>query len=64
MILESEHHIDQARVHVTACEMRAAKIQKEHSKASKRGNEEEARQLEMKLAQAKISCDQAQFEGQ
>jgi hypothetical protein len=64
MILEGEHHIDQARSHVTACEMRAVKIKKELKKASKRGSEEETRQLEMKLAQTKNSCDQAQFEGQ
>jgi hypothetical protein len=64
MILEGEHHIDQARTHVTACELRAAKIKKELNKASKRGNEEETRQLKVKLSQAKISFDQAQFEGQ
>jgi hypothetical protein len=64
MILEGEHHVDQARTHVTACEMRAAKIKKELNRASKRRNEEETQELKMKLAEAKISCDQAQFEGQ
>ncbi|XP_069693565.1 uncharacterized protein [Periplaneta americana] len=62
MILEGEQHIDQARTHVTACEMRTAKIKKELKKASKRGNSEEIQQLEAKLAQAEKSCDQAQFE--
>ncbi|XP_021915158.1 uncharacterized protein LOC110827625 isoform X2 [Zootermopsis nevadensis] len=62
MILEGEHHIDQARTHVTACEMKASKFRKELKKASKRGSAEEAQQMEIKLAQAERSCDQAQFE--
>ncbi|PSN53083.1 hypothetical protein C0J52_09150 [Blattella germanica] len=33
MILEGEQHIDQARTHVTTCELRAAKIKKELKKA-------------------------------
>jgi hypothetical protein len=64
MILEGEHHIDQARSHVTACEMRVTKMKKELKKASKRGSAEDAQQLEIKLTQAERSCDQAQFEGQ
>jgi hypothetical protein len=64
MILEGEHHIDQARTHVTTCERRVVKIKKKLNKVSKRGNEEETRQMEMKLAQAKDSCDLAQVEGQ
>jgi hypothetical protein len=64
MILEGEHHVDQARTHVTACERRSVKIKNKLNKASKRGNEEETRQLEMKLTQARDSCDLAQVEGQ
>ena len=63
MILEGEHHIDQARTHVTACELRAAKIKKELKKAAKRGSQEEMNQLEIKLTQAEKSCDHAQIEG-
>jgi hypothetical protein len=64
MILEGEYHIDHARTHVTACEMRATKLRKELKKASRRGSAEEAQQLEMKLTQAERQSDQAQFEGQ
>jgi hypothetical protein len=64
MILEGEHHIDQARTHVTTCGRRALKIKNKLNKALKRGNEEETRQLEIKFAQAKDSCDLAQVEGQ
>jgi hypothetical protein len=64
MVLEGEHHIDHARTHVTACEMKATKLRKELKKTSKRGSAEEAQQLEIKLTQAERSCDQAQFEGQ
>jgi hypothetical protein len=64
MILEGEHHVDQGRTHVTACEMRSAKIRKELKKAYKRGNAQETQQMEIKLAQAEKSHEQAQFEGQ
>ncbi|XP_023722566.1 uncharacterized protein LOC111872682 isoform X2 [Cryptotermes secundus] len=62
MILEGEHHVDQARTHVAASERRAVKIKNKLNKASKRGNVEETRQLEMKLTEAKDSCDLAQIE--
>ncbi|KAJ9587845.1 hypothetical protein L9F63_018717, partial [Diploptera punctata] len=62
MILEGEQHIDQARTHITACELRAAKIKKELKKAAKRVSEEEMHQLEAKLTQAEKSCDHAQIE--
>lgn len=63
MILEGEHHLDQARTHVTACEMKAAKIKKELRKAYRRGSASETQQLEIKLAQAENSFVQAQDEG-
>ena len=63
MILEAEHHLDQARAHVTACEMKATKIKKESRKAARRGNGAEVQQLEIKLVQAENSFVQAQNEG-
>jgi hypothetical protein len=63
MILEGEHNVDRARTHATACERRAKKIQQKLKKASKRGNLEKTKQLNMKLTQAKYSCHLAQIEG-
>ena len=55
-------HVDLARTHVTASERRAVKIKNKLNKASKRGNVEEIRQLEIKLTEAKDLCDLAQIE--
>jgi multidrug resistance efflux pump len=63
MILEGEHRLDQARAHVTACEMKATKIRKELRKATRRGTGAEVQQLEIKLTQAENSFIQAQNEG-
>lgn len=63
MILEGEHHVDQARTHAAASERRAVKIKNKLNKASKRGNVEETRQLEIKLTEARDSCDLAKIEG-
>jgi uncharacterized membrane protein (DUF106 family) len=63
MILEGEHHLDQARAHVTACEMKATKLKKELRKATRRGNAAEIQQLEIQLVHAENSFLQAQNEG-
>jgi multidrug resistance efflux pump len=63
MILEGEHRLDQARAHVTACEMKATKIKQELRKATRRGSVAEIQQLEIKLDQAENSFVQAQNEG-
>jgi hypothetical protein len=63
MILEGEQQLDQTRAHVTACEMKAAKIRKEFRKVSRRGSAAETQQLEIKLDQAENSFVQAQHEG-
>jgi hypothetical protein len=63
MILEGEQHLDQARTHVAACEIKVGKIKKELRKASTRGSAAEVQQLETKFAQAENSCIQAQDEG-
>jgi hypothetical protein len=64
MILEGEHHLDQARAHVAACEIKATKIKKELMRATRRGGSvAEIQQLEIKLVQAEHSCVQAQNEG-
>jgi hypothetical protein len=63
MILEGEHHLDQARAHVTACEMKATKTKKELRKATRRGTGAEVQHLEIKLVEAQNSFVQAQNEG-
>jgi hypothetical protein len=63
MILEGEHRLDQARAHVTACEMKATKIKKELRKATRRGSVAEIQQLEIKMVQAENSFAEAQSEG-
>jgi multidrug resistance efflux pump len=63
MILEGEHHLDQARAHVAACEMKAAKIKKELRKANRRGSAAEIHHLDMNLEQAENSYVRAQNEG-
>jgi hypothetical protein len=64
MILEGEHRLDQAKAHVTACEMKATKIKKELRKATRRSSvTPEVQQLEIQLIQAENSFVMAQNEG-
>jgi len=63
MILEGEHRLDQAKAHVTACEMKATKIKKELRKAARRSSvAPEVQQLEIQLVQAENSFVMAQNE--